>query len=166
MAVKDRSEMDTRMDTLDQFVNDLQDNLDNEARAAYGGAGFERWRNPPNHGMPAGTNGHGASTGACGETIEIMLRVENDVVQDAGFRTDGCASSVISGSMAAELAVNKACEDITAITGETVLNALGGDLGEDNHCAWLAANALHDAIGEYFRGVLHKDAHTAHQEEA
>ncbi|WP_147819460.1 iron-sulfur cluster assembly scaffold protein [Salidesulfovibrio onnuriiensis] len=152
------------MNDLDQFVTNLQDNLNTQARETYGDAAFERWRNPPNHGMPAGANGHGVSTGSCGDTIEIFLKIENDTVQDSGFLTDGCASSIISGSMAAELALNKGCEDLTSITGEKVLEALGGNLGNDAHCAWLAANALHDAVGDYFRSILHPNANSASRE--
>jgi hypothetical protein len=27
-------------------------------------------------------------------------------------------------------------------------------LKDDEHCAWLAANALHDALGDYYRRTL------------
>jgi NifU-like protein involved in Fe-S cluster formation len=59
-----------------------------------------RWRNKPYHGRPAKAEYMGASTGSCGNTIRIFLHSENDRVRDAGFGTDGCGSSQISGSMA------------------------------------------------------------------
>lgn len=144
------------MPNFDDIVNELQDKINEETIEAYGQAGFERWRNPPHRGKPAKANYEGASTGSCGDTIRIFLHIEDDMVRDAGFATDGCGSSRISGSMAAELAVDKACEAIASITGETVLEGLGGPAGlpeDDQHCAWLAANALHEAVGDYYKQI-------------
>lgn len=143
------------MTKMDEFVDELQRHLDEQTYAKYGKAAVERWRNPPHQGKPSGTNCQGASTGKCGDTIQIFLHIENDRVRSAGFLTDGCGSSVISGSMAAELALNKWCDDLTTITGETVRDSLDGLLKEDEHCAWLAANALHDAVGDYFKHTIH-----------
>ncbi len=143
------------MTELNSFLDELQHDLNKRTRAEYGDAAFERWRNPPHWGKPEGTNATGASTGNCGETITIHLRIEGDTVRDAGFHTDGCGSSQVSGSMAAELAINARCEDIPAITGETVRDRLGGMPKEDEHCAFLAVNALHDALGDYYRKTLH-----------
>ncbi|SFK02813.1 NifU-like N terminal domain-containing protein [Desulfomicrobium apsheronum] len=103
------------MPSFDDIVNELQDKIFDETRQAYGQAGFERWRNKPYRGRPAKAEYMGASTGTCGDTIRIFLHIENDRVLDAGFGTDGCGSSLISGSMAAELAVNKTCEEVAAI---------------------------------------------------
>lgn len=145
------------MPSFDDVVNELQTKINEETIEAYGQAGFERWRNPPHRGRPAKAAYEGASTGSCGDTIRIFLHIEDDTVRDAGFATDGCGSSLISGSMAAELAVGKACEDLAAITGETVLEGLGGPEGlpaDDRHCAWLAANALHEAVGDYYKRTV------------
>lgn len=142
------------MADLNTFVTELQDTLNAQAKGTYGPEAFDRWRNPPHRGEPAGTNGQGSSTGSCGDTITIFLRIEDDTVRDAGFCTDGCGSSQISGSMAAELALGLRCEDLPSITGETVRDRLGGLLKDDEHCAWLAANALHDALGDYYRRTL------------
>ncbi|SHI72317.1 iron-sulfur cluster assembly scaffold protein [Halodesulfovibrio aestuarii] len=145
------------MPSFDEIVNELQGKINNETIEAFGQAGFERWRNPPHRGKPAKANYEGASTGGCGETIRIFLYIDDDRVCDAGFATDGCGSSMISGSMAAELAVGKPCDDLAAITGETVLEGLGGAdclPVDDQHCAWLAANALHEAVGDYYKQTV------------
>lgn len=149
--------MDETMPSFDDIVNELQDKIFDEARQAYGQAGFERWRNKPYHGRPAKAEYEGASVGTCGDTIRIFLHIEDDLVRDAGFGTDGCGSSQISGSMAAELAVNKTCEEVAAITGDTILEALGGPScmpEDDRHCTRLAANALHEALGDYYFKTL------------
>lgn len=151
------------MADFDTFVNGLQDSLNELAKEAYGEEAFERWRTLPHRGKPAGTNGQGASTGTCGDTITIFLRIEDDTVREAGFHTDGCGSSQISGSMAAELALNKRCDDLTAVTGEVVRDRLGGLLKDDEHCAFLAANALHDAVGDYYRHTLRRTENSEEQ---
>jgi nitrogen fixation NifU-like protein len=146
--------MDGMMPSFDDIVNELQDKINEEAVEAYGQAGFERWRDQPYRGEPAGADYEGSSTGGCGDTIWIYLQIEDETVVDAGYATDGCGSSAISGSMAAELAVGKRCEDLSAITGEAVLEGLGGPdcmPEDDRHCAWLAANALLEAVGSYYR---------------
>lgn len=147
------------MPSFDDIVDELQQKIDQDALDTYGQAGYDRWRNPPHRGKPENAQYKGASTGSCGDTIIIFLHIENDKVVDAGFLTDGCGSSTISGSMAAELAVGKHCDDLDAITGEVVLEGLGGTdclPSDDQHCAWLAANALHDAVGEYFKKTIAK----------
>ncbi|WP_319468538.1 iron-sulfur cluster assembly scaffold protein [uncultured Pseudodesulfovibrio sp.] len=100
------------MPSFDDIVNELQGKINEETIEAYGQAGFERWQNQPYRGKPAKANYEGASTGSCGDTIRIFLHIEDDRVHDAGFATDGCGSSTISGSMAAELAVNKPCDEL------------------------------------------------------
>lgn len=145
------------MPSFDDIVNELQGKINEETIEAYGQVGFERWRNPPHRGKPAKANYEGASTGSCGDTIRIFLHIEDDKVCDAGFATDGCGSSMISGSMAAELAVNKPCDELAGISGEIVLEALGGQdclPADDQHCAWLAANALHEAVGDYYKRIV------------
>ncbi|BBD07724.1 iron-sulfur cluster assembly scaffold protein [Desulfovibrio ferrophilus] len=147
------------MATFDEIVNELQDKINQETIEAFGEEGFERWRNTPHRGKPPLANYQGASTGSCGDTIQLFLYIEDDRVCDAGFLTDGCGSSMISGSMAAELALNKHCDELAAISGEAVLEGLGGPdcLPEDDqHCAWLAANALHEALGDYYKQNIHK----------
>ena len=41
------------MGNLDDFVDNLQEHVFNEAREAYGEKGFQRWRNPRYHGRMA-----------------------------------------------------------------------------------------------------------------
>ena len=147
---------------LDSFAEDLQRRVNEKTRETYGQALYERWRNPPNIGELASANAKGEVTGDCGDTMRLFLRIEHEKVQEAGFLTDGCGSSIICGSTAAEMALGKSCEDITAITGQVILDALsaqtvsGGLPEEDQHCAWLAANALHEAVGHHYKQTLQR----------
>jgi nitrogen fixation NifU-like protein len=138
-------------DSLDDFVARLQDQIFEETREAYGELGFQRWRNPLYRGVMLDAGGHGRITGRCGDTIELFLKFENDRVTRATFITDGCGSSTVCGSLAAELALGKNPDELTAVTGEKILEVLGRFPKEDEHCAFLAAESLQDALGDYMR---------------
>ncbi|MFO8111436.1 MAG: iron-sulfur cluster assembly scaffold protein [Desulfosalsimonadaceae bacterium] len=137
------------MDDFDCFVNNLQEQIFDEARAAYGEKGFERWRSPRFTGSMASPDGFARITGECGDTMEIFLKFENDIVTAASYVTDGCASSAICGSFTAELAMGKDPDGLIDITGETVLHAIGRLPEEEHHCASLAAETLQEALSDY-----------------
>ena len=139
------------MDKFDQFVNDLQERIFDEAREAYGEKGFDRWRNPRFNGRLASADSMARVTGDCGDSIEIYLKIANGRIEDAAYVTDGCGTSSICGSFAAELAIGRDLEAVTDIDGEAVLNAIGRLPEEDRHCADLAAAALQEALSRYMQ---------------
>ncbi len=133
-------------DSLDAFAGRLQERINQEVMETYGAEVYERWRNPRFAGPMESPTGFGRITGNCGDTMQIFLCLEDGVVSKASYVTDGCGCSAVCGSVACELAVNKKAERLSAITGETILDVLGG-LPEDNvHCAFLAAEALQAAL--------------------
>ena len=140
-----------KTDKFDQFVNNLQNRIFDETRQAYGELGFQRWRNPLYRGALKNADGHGRVTGSCGDTMQIYLKFENERVADASFLTDGCGASTVCGSLAAETALCKTPEELSDVTGETILEILGVFPKEDQHCAHLAAEALNEALNDYMR---------------
>jgi nitrogen fixation NifU-like protein len=134
---------------LDDFVQDLQNRIYDETKEAYGDVAFERWLNPLYMGPMDNPDGHGRVTGTCGDTMQIFLKFENDRIKEASFQTDGCGSSAVCGSFAAEMAIGKNPDEITEITGEKILEKLGGLPKEDEHCAFLSAETLQEALHEY-----------------
>lgn len=68
---------------------------------------------------------------------------------EALFQTDGCGASTICGSFAAEMAMGKNPDQLLDITGESILEALGGIPKDQQHCAFLAAEALQTALNDY-----------------
>lgn len=140
------------MDKLDAFINDLQEEIFDDAKAAYGEKGFDRWRNPRFNGKMENPDGHARIRGECGDTMEIFLKIENNRIKDAAYQTDGCASSMICGSFAAELAIGKDPDQASAITGDTILSEIGSLPESDRHCARLAAEVLQEAVGRYLSG--------------
>jgi len=135
--------------SFDRFVEQLQEKIFDETREAFGEAGFQRWRNPLYRGPLKNADCHARVTGECGDTMEIFLRFEKDRVSDAAYRTDGCGSSTVCGSFAAEMAIGKTADEITDITGDAILGKLGNMPDEDQHCAFLAADALQEALHQF-----------------
>jgi nitrogen fixation NifU-like protein len=136
-------------DPFDDFVACMQAEIDRETLADFGEKVYERWKNPLYmHAIPD-ADAKGRQKGACGDTISVFLKIENGRVQNAGFMTDGCGPSAVCGSYAAEMAIGKTPLEITEITGEDILEALGGLPQEHEHCAFLAAAALQAALEDY-----------------
>ncbi len=136
-------------EALDELAGEIQADQDQQIRETYGETVWQRWRHPARMGEVADANGRGRVTGTCGDTMRIFVRVEDGVVRDAGFLTDGCGTSQVCGSMAADMAVGKTVDQLDGLDGRTILDALGGLPDDDSHCAFLAANALHEALADY-----------------
>ncbi|MBL7125380.1 MAG: iron-sulfur cluster assembly scaffold protein [Dehalococcoidales bacterium] len=105
--------------------------------------------NPRNLGDMENADGFAKVMGSCGDTMEIWLKVRNGNIAQATFMTDGCGTSIASGSMVTELAKGKSIAKVQRIMQQDVLNALGGLPEESVHCALLAADTLKAAIKDY-----------------
>ena len=134
---------------FDDFVEGLQNQIYEETRADYGDVAFQRWLNPLYMGGMENPDGYGCVTGSCGDTMKIFLKFENDKVKEASFQTDGCGSSAVCGSFAAELSLGRTPDEILDISGEAILKTVGGLPEEERHCAFLSADALHEALNDY-----------------
>ncbi|BBO67644.1 hypothetical protein DSCA_15740 [Desulfosarcina alkanivorans] len=144
-------------DKFDAFVEKLQEQIFDETREAFGEDGFQRWRNPLFRGPLADADAHASVTGDCGDTMEMFLKFENNRVCKAAYVTDGCGSSTVCGSFAAEMAHGKNPDELTDITGDAILAKLGRFPEEDRHCAFLAAGALQEALSRYMARSVKRD---------
>jgi NifU-like protein involved in Fe-S cluster formation len=145
------------MNSFDQIVDKLQEEIFEDTKKAYGELGFQRWRKPLYRGKMQNPDVHAKIKGQCGDTMEIFLKFEKDRVINASFLTDGCGSSTVCGSFAAEMALQKNPDQLTGITGEAILNKLGRFPKEETHCAYLAAETLQKALQIYMAGqTLHQ----------
>lgn len=136
-------------DSMGDFVDKLQEQIFAESKETYGEEAFSRWQHPRFMGRMTDASSVGRITGPCGDTMEIYLQLEGDRIEKASFFTDGCGSSVACGSVAAELATGKECDEAGLIGGDTILEVLRGLPEEENHCAYLAAEALQIALHEW-----------------
>lgn len=89
---------------------------------------------------------------ACGDIMRITLRIEENRIVDAKFKTFGCAAAIASSSMATELVRGgKTLEEAWAVTNRAVAEALEGGLPPQKlHCSVLAEEGgIHKAIDDY-----------------
>ena len=135
--------------SVDDFVLELQERIYEETKEAYGEIAYHRWLNPLYQGKITDPDGFARLTGRCADTMEIYLKFENYRVKEASFQTDGCGSSTVCGSFAAEMSLGKNPDELLKITGEAIKEKLGGLPKEDEHCASLAAETLQEALNNY-----------------
>jgi len=120
-----------------------------EMRKVYSETAVDHALNPRNLGSINNASGFARVTGPCGDTMEIWLRVDRDIITQATFMTDGCGTSIMAGSMATDLATGKTTGEAAKISQQDILAALGGLPEESQHCALLAADTLKKAIIDY-----------------
>lgn len=90
-----------------------------------------------------------AESPICGDLMEIYLRIHDDTITDAKFRTFGCAAAIASSSMATEMIKGMSVNEALNLTDEKVAEALGGLPEQKMHCSNLAASAIHSALTTY-----------------
>jgi nitrogen fixation NifU-like protein len=135
--------MDRPLDKLDEFV------LGGHGQGSYSEIFLEHALRPKNAGSMEDASATGAESSPDGSGMEIWLLIEEEIISGASFWTDGCATTIACGSMAAEMAAGKTIRQALGITPEDIDNALGGLPGEGCTCARLAAGALKAAIRDY-----------------
>jgi len=77
------------------------------------------------------------------------LRVKNGTISEAKFWTNGCSTTIASGSVITEMAKGRPVMEAQKISQQDVLRALDGLPEEHQHCATLAANAMKGAVKDY-----------------
>ena len=134
---------------MDSDFKELEEAVMADMRRDYSEKAIDHAMNPRNIGSLPDADGVASVTGPCGDTMEIWLRVRGGNVSDATFWTDGCGSSIASGSIATEIIKGKSLAEAQGITKEDVLSALEGLPEESHHCALLAANTVKEAVRDY-----------------
>ena len=111
---------------------------------------MDHFENPRNVGEIENADGIGTVGNAvCGDIMKIFIKVEDNKIVDAKFKTFGCGAAIATSSMTTEMVIGKTIEEALDITRENVADALGGLPPVKMHCSNLAADALHAAIKEY-----------------
>lgn len=128
------------------FMDERETFLLEKLRGIYSEATIEHIIHPHNTDRLPNPDGYAAFDSGCGETMKIWLRSRDNLIEDVGFWTDGCAATIACGSMSTELVKGKSVTQALAITAQNIADALV-DLPQGNfHCAELAANALRAAL--------------------
>lgn len=108
------------------------------------------FRNPKNVGEIENADGVGTvGNASCGDIMQISLKIENDIIVDAKFKTFGCAAAIATSSTATEMIKGMTVEEALKVTNRAVVEKLGGLPSQKLHCSVLAEEAIKKAIEDY-----------------
>jgi nitrogen fixation NifU-like protein len=83
---------------------------------------------------------------ACGDIMQLKIKVEDNVIKDIGFKTFGCPAAVASSDVVCELAKGKTIEEAKKITKDDIIKMLDKMPPIKVHCSVLGIKALNKAI--------------------
>ncbi len=110
--------------------------------------------NPRNVGEIENADGIGeVGNKTCGDIMKIYLKIKENIIVDAKFKTFGCGAAIATSSMATELIKGKHIEDALNITNKVVTDALDGLPTSKLHCSLLAEEGIRAAIIDYYKKV-------------
>ena len=116
---------------------------------AYSKQVLDHYENPRNVGSldksdpNVGTGMVGAP--ACGDVMKLQIKVSEDVIVDAKFKTYGCGSAIASSSLVTEMLKGKTVSEAQAIKNTVIVEALALPPVKI-HCSVLAEDAVKEAI--------------------
>ena len=84
----------------------------------------------------------------CGDVMKLQIKVENDKIVDAKFKTFGCGSAIASSSLATEWVKGKSVDEAMAIQNTEIVEELSLPPVKI-HCSVLAEDAIKAAINDY-----------------
>lgn len=112
----------------------------------------DHYENPRNVGS-MDKNSKNVGTGlvgapACGDVMKLQIKIEDDKILDAKFKTFGCGSAIASSSYTTTWLMGKTIEEASAVQNKDIaahLNLPPVKL----HCSMLAEDAVKLAISDY-----------------
>jgi nitrogen fixation protein NifU and related proteins len=111
---------------------------------------MDHFQNPRNVGKMEKPDGIGKQGNpVCGDVMELAIKVNDGIIEDAKFQTFGCCAAIATSSIVTELVKGKTLEDAEKISKQAVADALDGLPPAKMHCSNLAADALHAAIKDF-----------------
>lgn len=119
---------------------------------AYSDKVIDHFNNPRNMGSfkkdeeGIGTGMVGAPE--CGDVMKLQIKVQNDTIVDAKFKTFGCGSAIASSSLATEWLKGKTVEEAQKIKNTDIVQELNLPPVKI-HCSVLAEDAIKSALEDY-----------------
>ena len=115
---------------------------------------MEHFRNPHNVGEMENPDGIGhVGNAVCGDIMELYIKVKDDIITDAKFKTFGCGAAIATSSMVTDMVKGKNIKEALEISNKAVAEALGGLPPVKMHCSVLAEQALKAAIDNYYKKI-------------
>jgi nitrogen fixation NifU-like protein len=90
--------------------------------------------------------GHAGAPGR-GAFLILYLRIQDERIAEARYRTYGCGPTIAAGSMLTEMIEGRTIAECRELTVEKLIQALDGVPPDKLHCPGLAIAALRDALG-------------------
>ena len=94
-------------------------------------------------------DGYGKRTGECGDTVELFLRVEENIIAGITFLVDGCINTIACCNTVAHLVEDKRVKDAWEISSEDIIDYLETLPPDHVHCAELSIGALYLALSNF-----------------
>jgi nitrogen fixation NifU-like protein len=119
---------------------------------AYSDQVLDHYNNPRNVGVmdpkdpTVGTGMVGAP--ACGDVMRLQIKIEDNIVTDAKFKTYGCGSAIASSSLLTEWVKGMNVSDVDEIKNSQIADALALPPVKI-HCSVLAEDAIKSAVADY-----------------
>lgn len=111
---------------------------------------LDHFRNPRNVGELEGANAIGkVGSPACGDKMEMYLKIEDGIIKDAKFMTFGCAAAIASSSVATELLKGMTIAQALKLTNQQVVEELSGLPEQKVHCSVMVEEAVKAALEDY-----------------
>jgi nitrogen fixation NifU-like protein len=119
---------------------------------AYSGQLLDHYENPRNVGK-LDKDDPGVGTGlvgapACGDVLQLQIKVEDDIITDAKFKTYGCGSAIASSSLVTTWLKGKSLDEAAAIQNTQIAEELALPPVKI-HCSILAEDAIKAALADY-----------------
>ena len=85
----------------------------------------------------------------CGDQMKMYIKVEENKITDARWKTYGCASAIASTSALSEMIKGKTIDEALKIDAKAIDDYLGNLPKHKFHCSVLGHQALADAVKNY-----------------
>ena len=119
---------------------------------SYGPKVIDHFNNPRNMGSldkaekDVGTGIVGAPE--CGDVMKLQIKIKDNVIEEAKFKTFGCGSAIASSSLATEWVKGKTVDEALQIKNTDIVSELSLPPVKI-HCSVLAEDAIKAAIEDY-----------------
>ena len=89
----------------------------------------------------------------CGDVMKLQIKVQDDTIVDAKFKTFGCGSAIASSSLSTEWLKGKTLQEAGAIKNTDIVQELNLPPVKI-HCSVLAEDAIKAALADYKKNSL------------